>query len=223
MASTVLKRSPDSAEAHADLANVLRRNGYLGEAIIRYTEALRLNPNLAEAHNGLGNALTQRGDVNAAISHYQKAIEINPEFAEAYNNLGNALMQKGDINGAILHCEKAIELKPSDVSFLNNLAFVLATTPDASLRNGSKAIDLAKRANELSDWNQPDVLATLAAAYAELHRFTDAVEIGQKADQLAKLQGNLRLAQRLEHDIQLYREGNPLRLGSLTDPGSKAP
>ena len=119
--------------------------------------------------------------------------------------------------------KKAIELKPSDVSFLNNLAFVLATTPDASLRNGSKAIDLAKRANELSDWNQPDVLATLAAAYAELHRFTDAVEIGQKADQLAKLQGNLRLAQRIEHDIQLYREGNPLRLGSLTDPGSKAP
>ena len=221
-ASKAVKLRPDSAETRCAFANALRRNGYLGEAIIRYTEALQLNPNLAETQNGLGNTLIQRGDLNSAITHYQKAIEINPRFADAHNNLGNALLQKGDVKEAIAHCEEAMQIKPSDASFQNNLAFVLATTPDASLRNGPRAIELARRANELSNWSQPDFLATLAAAFAETRRFPEAIETAQKAAQLAERQGNQPLARRIQTDIKVYRSGSPLRTQSLanTSPGN---
>src|SRR5208283_1370777 len=135
----------------------------------------------AEAHNNLGNALLQKGNVDEAIVHYQKALQIKPDFAKAHYNLGNALLQKGNVDEAIVHYQKALQIKPDYVAAQNNLAWVLAIAPQASLRNGSQAVQLAQRANQLTGNGNPVVLRTLAAAYAEAGRFPEAVETAQRA------------------------------------------
>jgi tetratricopeptide (TPR) repeat protein len=94
---------------------------------------------------------------------------------------------------------------------LNNLAWALSTCPDASLRNGAKAIELAQKADQLAGGMNPIFIRTLAAAYAETGRFNDAIETAQRALQLATAQGDFAVADKLEKDLDLYRTNSPLR------------
>ena len=96
-----------------------------------------------------------------------------------------------------------------------NLAWVLATSPDAALRDGAKAFELAKeiieRTGRADDANRIIVLRTLAAGYAETGRFAQAIEIAQQASQLAIAQGNIGLTEDLQSNIAKYRRNLPLR------------
>jgi hypothetical protein len=100
-----------------------------------------------------------------------------------------------------------------------NLAWVLATSPDASLRDGAKAVALAKkvieRAGHANDVNTVIVLRTLAAGYAEIGRFTEAIETAQQASQLAIAQGNSALIEDLQSNIANYsKKPSTARSGS---------
>jgi cytochrome c-type biogenesis protein CcmH/NrfG len=104
---------------------------------------------------------------------------------------------------------KAIELEPQFILPETHLAWMLATWPDASIRDGNKAVVLAEKANELSGGADPQVLRTLAAAYAETGRFPEAVSTAQKALELA--QSNTALVSELQKEIGLYQNHSPCR------------
>jgi protein O-mannosyl-transferase len=103
------------------------------------------------------------------------------------------------------------------VAALNNLAWVLAAFPDASIRNGDKALRLAERANQLSGSKDPAVLRTLAAAYAENGRFTEATVTAETGLQLANAQDNSSLAKIFEGDLAHYRANAPVRIDLQPD------
>ncbi len=204
-----LQINPGYAEAHYNLGNALLKMGSVDEAISHYQRALQIKPDYAEAHNNLGNALLQKGSVDEASAHFQKALQINPDNAEACYNLGNALLQKGNVDEAVTHYQRALQINPDYADAQNNLAWVLATCPQASLRNGNKAVELAQRANQLTGDGNPVVLGTLAAAYAEAGRFPEAVAATQRALQLAGTQSNTSLADVLRSQLKLYQAGLP--------------
>jgi tetratricopeptide (TPR) repeat protein len=154
--------------------------------------------------------------VDEAISHYQKALEIKPDYAEAHNNLGLAFFQKGQMAEAITHYQKALEINPNNAAAQNNLAWMLAICPQASLRNGNRAVELAQRANQLYGGNNPLVLRTLATACAEAGRFPEAVETAQRALQLAEAQSNPALANDLQSLMKLFQAGVPYHLPEPT-------
>jgi tetratricopeptide (TPR) repeat protein len=208
----VLQIKPDYAKAHNNLGSALLQKGSMDEAIAHYQKALQIKPDDATACYNLGNALLQKGNVDEAIAHYQKALQIKPDYAEAQNNLGSVLLQKGNVDEAIVHCQKALQIKPDFAEAQNNLAWVLATCPQASLRNGNKAVELAQRANQLTGDGNPAVLGTLAAAYAEAGRFPEAVETAQRALQLAETQSNTALAEAIRSQMKLYQAGLPFHL-----------
>jgi len=91
--------------------------------------------------------------------------------AESYSpraNLGTAFLQLGRLNEALAHFEKPMEINPLNVEAQNNMALVLATFPETRLRNGTKAIELAERADHLTGNENASINATLAAVYAEI-------------------------------------------------------
>ena len=153
----------------------------------------------------------QKGEIDEAITHYRTALEMRPNHANSHNNLGTALRRKGLMEEAILQYQRAAELEPASALFQNNLAWMLATCPDASLRNGAKAVELAEQANQLSGGSNPIVLHTLAAAYAESGRLAEAIATAQRAVELADAQGNTTLSKSLEQEIDLYQKGSPYR------------
>ena len=105
---------------------------------------------------------------------------------------------------------------------MSNLAWIFATSPDQSLRDGPKAVELAEQALRFSAGRIPILFRTLAAAYAESGRFAEAIQTAQRGIELANSQGNLGLATELQGNIALYQERQPLRDPSLTN-GSSSP
>jgi tetratricopeptide (TPR) repeat protein len=171
------------------------------------------------AQQDLAAALQARGDVAdarkhsrlAAIIHAQTILKDFPLDVPSHNDLGVLLIQTGDIHGGIQQWEISLEIDPDDGNALNNLAWVLATFPDASIRNGKRAVELAERATALPGGNAPIILRTLAAAHAETGDFSKAIETAQRAIDSATLQRNTSLVATLQHEIELYRASTPYR------------
>jgi tetratricopeptide (TPR) repeat protein len=205
-----LQISPEDAQARLNLGNALFRKGGVGDAITQYRKALQIDPAFAMAHNNLGTVLRQEGRVDEAITEYQKALQIKPNEAEFHNNLGKALQQKGRVGEAISQYREALQIQPDNPGIQNNLAWLLATCSEASLRNGSMALELARRANALTGGENPAILRTLAAAFAEAGRFPEAMETAQRALRLAGAQSNTGLAGALQSEMKLYKAGLPL-------------
>jgi tetratricopeptide (TPR) repeat protein len=147
--------------------------------------------------------------VDEAISHYQKALEILPDNESVHVNLANAFLQEGRADQAIAHFQSALQIEPADMDVQNNLAWLLATCGQASLRDGGKAVQLARRANELAGGKNPVILGTLAAAFAEAGQFDEARRNAQEAIVLAQAAGRPELVRQLNDELRLYEAGRP--------------
>ena len=146
-----------------------------------------------------------------SLAHLEKALEIEPNFADAHYNLANTYLYMGRANDAIAHYTKALASDPNDTEALNNMAWILATWPDALTRDGPRAVELATRADILTRRRSPMASATLAAAYAEVARFPEAIETAQRALQLASNEGKNASADYIRTQIQLHETGATLR------------
>jgi len=102
-----------------------------------------------------------------------------------------------------------LNVNPNDVVLLNDAAWLLATSPNANVRNGDTAVKLAGKAAELTGGQEPTILSTLAAAYAEAGRFSDAVKTASAAADLALRLGKRPLAESIAAKIPLYKAGSP--------------
>jgi tetratricopeptide (TPR) repeat protein len=200
---------PDDALTHNNLAKALERQGRKDEAIVEYGKAIALDPDYATAQNDLGVILASRGQLDAAIALFRKALELKSDSAKIHVNLGTALSEKGAIRDAMAHWREAIRLQPGNLLAVNQLAWTMATRPEASVRNGKEAAELAQWAVRLSREQEPVPLGTLAAAYAEAGRFSDAVKTADRAISLAAARGDAATADALRRQSQFYRTGSP--------------
>jgi len=194
-----------NAVAHNSLGQALRTLGRDEEALAEFQEAIKINPGFAEAYNNLGCILIDRGHTGEAMDHFRESIRFNQAHGKAHNNLGNVLFQEGQTAEAIGHIEKALKLQPGNVGTLQNLAWMLATAPQAGLRNGPRAVELARQALKSGGDGNPLGWYILAAAYAETGAFPDAVQAAEVALQWAGKQSNGVLMDKVRHDIQLYQ------------------
>ena len=194
-----------------NLGNAFARKQLWDEAIDHLQEAVRLRPDYADAYFNLGSVFFQQGRIDQAIAQWQKALAIRPTDAEAHRNLASALRKQGNVKGAIAEYEQALNITPEDRVALNNLAWILATSSDASMRDGARAVTLAVKAVQASEGRDPNFVRTLAAARAEAGQFAEAVAIAEAAKALATTQNKPELASRLEDEITLYRARLALR------------
>jgi Flp pilus assembly protein TadD len=206
-----------SAFVQMNLADALARKGLSDEAMVHYEEAIRLQPDYADAYYNRGSVLFATGRTNEAIADWEKTLQIQPNDPDAHTGLGNAFLRNGALQEAMAHYEKAAALAPEDPHSRNNIAWVLATASDASIRDGARAVGFAQEAVQLSGGREPRFLRTLAAAYAEKGRFSEALDVAKQAAVIATMQGKTDIANRLEKDLVLYRGHLPLRHNSVGD------
>ncbi len=201
---------PVSATYRFALANAFSQAGQVNEAIDQYQQALKIKPDYAEADNNLGYTLIRAGKANEAVAYFQKAVDMEPSY-QAYYNLAYAYRRNGMATDAIACYQKTIQLQPRFLPAQIDLAWILATWPEAAVRNGSQAVALAGKANEETGGTNPKILRTLAAAYAETGRFPEAVSTAQKALALATIQSNAALIHDLQTELELYQTNIPCR------------
>ena len=214
----VLEKNPNHWPTRNNLGTALLQKGDLDGALACFEIALRNSPSRPgvqkNIYRNIGDVFSRKGMVDEAIAQFEKSLAMSPDFAEAHHDLANALRKKGQYPNAIAHYEAALQIDPRSILTMNNLGWLLSTCADPSVRNGAKAVEVAARADLLSGGEDPLILHTLAAAYAENGQFTQAIETAERALPLAEQQRKTILVRALPHEISLYRADLPFHESS---------
>jgi tetratricopeptide (TPR) repeat protein len=172
-----------------NLGTALVALGRIPEGIAEYEQVLKFAPDHAQAHMNLAVALQNLGQIDQATPHYEQALRLNPNDAAGHAAFGFLLSTVHQPGKAIEHYRAALRLKPDNIEVINNLAYILATDPAPEFRDGAEAVRLAEQGCAITRHQQPVLLGTLAAAYAEAGRFEDAVTTARESIQLALSRG----------------------------------
>jgi tetratricopeptide (TPR) repeat protein len=122
-----------SSGAHVRLAEALRLQGKLPEAVVELREALRLDPKSAVAHADLGVVLGSQQKSSEAIAEYQEALRLDPDFIEAHNFLAIALAREGRTPDAVAQFREIVRIDPDSVLGYYNLGIALADMDEDGL------------------------------------------------------------------------------------------
>lgn len=206
-----LSANPDLVEAHGALAFELLKRKRHAEAQAHFDEALRRRPDFVEAHTGMGLSLAAQSRLPEAMTHLSEAARLKPDDPRIRLYLGSTLAAQGRRTEALEQYRAAYQSSPDWPLLLANYAWLLAAAPEAQLRNGAQAVQMAERACELTRRQMVEAVDTLAAAYAETGRFNEAATTARQALALAKAGGNDLLAARIQQRIELYQASQPFR------------
>jgi tetratricopeptide (TPR) repeat protein len=199
-----LEANRDSFELRMDLATLLARSGRLGEAIAHLQKAAKMRPDSVRTRNNLGAALLECGRYDEAIEQFEKAVKLRPDHEVIKSNLESTRKARKKMLDSLARQRKRVLSRPNDPALLADLAETLATNPNASIRNPVEAIGLARRAADLSKGTIPEVVRTLASAYAAAGRFDDAVSEARKALALAAARKQAELVKSLRAELARY-------------------
>ncbi|MBW8002787.1 MAG: sulfatase-like hydrolase/transferase [Planctomycetes bacterium] len=159
------------------------------------------------AHYKLARIFEEQEKFELAIKHYNEIIKIKPDHIKVRVNLADVLVQFNKADLAIEHFYYVLKKKPKNVNTLNALAWILSTTDNKEIRNPPEAVKFAKKACELVNYKSPELLDTLAAAYAADGKFDKAINTAEKAINLANENEKGELADMISERLILYKKG----------------
>ncbi|PYJ07297.1 MAG: hypothetical protein DME25_04185 [Verrucomicrobia bacterium] len=207
----VARDAPDEARGWLNLAAILARRQRFAEATEQAQRAVALAPGLDQAWEHLVVLLVIEERYKEVIQVSRQGLANFPFSPVLRFGLAAGLAADGEPAQAIAHYRQAIALRPDFQEALSNLAWLLATRPEAELRDGAQAVELAERACELTAYKLAACIGTLAAAYAEAGRFADAAAMAEHAHSLAEAANQKELAAKSLKLQELYRSGKPYR------------
>lgn len=190
-----IELNPEHAKAYSNRAALSVQAGRYEEALTDYAEAIAVDPDLSVAHTGRGRVCHMLGQMDEGLQHLDAAQVLDPQDAMIATGRGDLLTDLGHYGQAISAYQRAIVLEPQSAPAYRNLAWLQATCPVESFRDGEAALRNVERAAELSSEVDDLTFDTKAAALATLGRFDEAKELQQRAIELAP-----------ESDGGVYRE-----------------
>jgi tetratricopeptide (TPR) repeat protein len=205
-----LKLDSRSADAYVGRGGVHLSQGEVEKALADYDQALRVQAQCAAAFVGRGAVRIMRRDPAMAVADYNEALRLDPENVAALQGRGYAYFRQKNFARARSDFSEAVRLEPENPDALNRLAWLLAVCPEAGIREGKKALDLARRACTLTQNQSPYFLDTLAAAFAETGDFAEAGKVQGRAIDLANKMDKESLEQ-ARRRLTIYAERKPYR------------
>jgi tetratricopeptide (TPR) repeat protein len=193
-----LREDPKSTDAHMNTATNLRKKGQLDEALKHYQTALAIAPGDFEVRLRLGTFLVSRGQLVEAVEHLQAAVRINPTDAEAHYALGLAFYRQEKHEEALKELARALEQDASYADALVIKAAIRGSSPKPDLRDAAEALQLARRACELTKFTDPEALFVLAMAYSGLGQRSEAIMAATRAAEVARRNGREAFARSIE-------------------------
>jgi tetratricopeptide (TPR) repeat protein len=200
------------ADFYYNRGHAYRAMGNFNKALADYDEAIRLAPKDLRSYCGRARAFEEMGQFDKARADYDQATRFNATTAPDYLMIGYAQFAKGNYRAAASDFEKALRMSPRDYEALAYFAWFQATCPDDSLRNGNEALEKSRRACELSRWQDADTVDTLAAAYAEIGDFAEAIKYQTQAINMKGAYATRR--KEMQERLELYRQHKPYRYES---------
>ena len=202
--------APELYHIHANLGHLLDKLGHPDEALAEYREAVRLKPRLPDLHNSVGAVLAELGRFDEAMSQFNEAARLDPAYPWAHLEIGKMRLKQGRDAEAIDEFRAALRIDPKNFQILAYTAHVLAADENPQIRDGRTALVLAVKAKVLTDGAQPYVLDALGMACAETGDFTNALQVTQRALDLATA-AKMKKLEPLQQRLELYKNHQPWR------------
>ena len=203
------------------LAQAIAGQGCLEEAIAQYKKALTVRLDDPSTYCNLAVTQYMAGKPEEAIASCREAIRVAPGYARGNAFLGFLLAEKGDYANAARSYETALASLPDLLTARYGLAWLLATCPDDSVRDGARAVGLARQICEAMRYESHRGMDLLAAALAEAGNFKEAVAAARRALELATRSGAVDVSPgepgravtvpAIEERLKLYEEGKAFR------------
>ena len=204
--STSLEFNPRAPGVYFSRAWAYANSKDLDRALSDANTAVGLDPSYAKAFGLRGSILEEKGEAEKALADYSQSILLDPKSPFGYVTRSNWYHEHGEIALAAKDLLEALRLSPDDPEILNDVAWYMATSPDATVRNPAKSLQYAEKACDLTHWKNAGYIDTLAAAYAEIGDFEEAVKWQQKA--VALTPKGEHTAELAEH-LKLYLQKQP--------------
>jgi len=195
--------------AYINRGNVYVELKQFNQALKNYNKSIELDPKHTNAYINRGNVYSELKKYNQAINDYNRSIELNSKNALTYSYRGIIYQVLKQYGRAIKDYDRAIRINPNDGVSYNNKAWLLATCPEESCRDGEEAVRMAKKAVKIN--GGPGIRDTLAAAYAEAGRFEDAVREEKKAISMLGEKVSQKVLEGLKKRLKSYQQGKPWR------------
>lgn len=205
----VLRLEPKHANAHYNLALLLATQGKHDQAIEYLRSLLAGNSDDVAARYFYAQELLKVDRRDEALAEFARVSRANPDNEEALLEEVKLLEQKKRYQEAVGRLTESFEAHPQRGQTAAMLAYFLAASPQYDLRNGARALDLARRVYQASGLPQHGAL--VAMALAELGRCTEAADWQRKMIALAEQQEQMDLATKLKSDLKLYEESQSCR------------
>ena len=212
-----LSLRPDLPQAILMRSLLAAQKGNFAEAITDVQTLLHSDPQNADYRLQLATYMVADKRPRRAIEVLDGIIEADPKNADALRARGDALLSIGKHTEAVADYENALKIDGEDTGVLNNLAWVLATSTEDELRNAKRSIELAKKACELTKYERPHILSTLAAGYAEAGEWDEALKWSNKAVET----GDGEVSEQLKEELESYKEKKPWREKQETEENTK--
>jgi tetratricopeptide (TPR) repeat protein len=198
----------DRAAAHLVLGK-LAEGSDAGRSLGHLTTAVELDPEATEARLALAMALGRSGRFDDAARQFDRLVEQQPDAVDLRLGQAMALLLGADYSRAERALAAARERFPDESDLTHSLARLLATCPDAGVRDGARALNLAQEA--LAARRSFDYAQTVAMALAELGRFEEAVSWQERVIEGLRAAGAEDPVARAETYLGHYRRGEPVR------------
>jgi tetratricopeptide (TPR) repeat protein len=190
---------------------MLAQEGQLRAAADQLEHALAVTPDDIATLRKLALLRMAQRQFDSAIKAFERVVKKEPGDVASHYNLANAYRTTGQIADAVELYERILKMDSNMILAANNLAWIRATHPDATLRNGDEAVRLAEDLCQKTKFQQPSYLDTLAVAYAEAGQFEKAVQTAQRAIALATQAGDQRAAAEMQRRLELFGRKQPYR------------
>jgi tetratricopeptide (TPR) repeat protein len=213
--SESLSLDDTNALAHFSLGVVLDRQGFDQAAMTQYQEALERDPTNVQAIVHLADAKMRMGLAEDAAALYRRALEQAPEFRRIHLSLAMANVKAGNYAAARAGLELALEARPDTPEIINALARILATAPNAAVRDGPRALELARTLFETR--RQPEVGQSYAMALAETGDFKQAVGLQRETIIVSEHTVGESEKSFLQKNLARYEQHKPSREGWAAD------
>ncbi len=172
-----IRLRPDLVDGYLARARVWMALDDQDEALNDLKEAIRWSPDHVGAHLLRGQLLLGMAREDDALRNFDAVIRLNPEDAMGYHLRSSCWQRCCDYAHQLEDLEHAVRLAPDSPGICNSLAWLLATCPDPSYRDGRRAVTLGRRALENApEPMRAEYLDTLAAALAEDGKFGEAID-----------------------------------------------
>jgi tetratricopeptide (TPR) repeat protein len=205
----MLRLNPNDAMAYALRADTLQMTGQWDAALEVAATAIRLDPKLSLAYEVCGRAYTRKKDYKNADSEFHEAERLDRDHVKNILFSAYTFERRHDYKIAEAEFRETAERFPRSAHAHNALAWLLATCPEAAIRNGAEAVTHATTACELTQWNDAGFLDTLAAAYAETGDFAQAIKYVEEA--ILKMRARASYQKEVEEHLVRFQRKEPWR------------